>query len=277
MRTASAGLIAHLAQTSTTLAWCWKVTRTDSAVYGFTTHDQDLTLSGVTYAADTGISATAARARAGTSVDGLDVAGFVHVDALTEADILAGLWDGAAVEIFLVNWADLTQGTMIVQSGTVGNIRLQGKQYLAELRSLSQALQQNVGRVLTRRCDANLGDTRCGVTLAGYTVTGSATADSTDAQTFTASALPASIGGLLTWTGGANSGRAMEVKTAAAGQITLVLPMEAAISSGDTYSVYAGCDKNLSTCRDTFSNVVNFRGCPFIPGPDAILAYPDAR
>ena len=54
MKTASPALLAHMAQGTTTIAWCWKVTRTDGEVFGFTSVDRDLTIDGVTYAAATG-------------------------------------------------------------------------------------------------------------------------------------------------------------------------------------------------------------------------------
>lgn len=270
-------MISHLGQEVTTLAWCWKVTRADAQVFGFTTHDRDLVIDGITYAADTGFLASAVQARAGASVDNMDVSGMIDAAVITDADLLAGVWDGAEVEVFVVNWANLSQGPVSMQSGHMGALTLRGQQFTAELRSLAQALQQTVGRTMPRRCDADLGDTRCGVTLATYTVTGTATADSADRQTFTASDLPASIGGLLTWASGANAGRSGEVKTASGGQIVLALPMAYDIASGDAYSVYAGCDKNLSTCRDIFANVENFRGFPFSPGTDAVLEYPDAH
>lgn len=276
MRSASAGLIAHFGQEVTTLAWCWRVTRTDAQVFGFTTHDRDLTFGGLTYSAESGFAASAAQSKLGSSVDNLDISGAISADVISAADILAGLWDGATVVVSICNWDDLSQGTLIVQTGTLGNLQAAGNGFTCEIRSLSQSLQNTLGRVITRRCDANLGDTRCGINLATYTVSGSASADSADGMTFTASTLPASGGGLLTWTSGSNLGRAMEIKTAAAGSITLALPMHAAIVAGDTYSASAGCDKNLSTCRDTYANAINFRGCPHIPGPDAVLAYPDA-
>jgi len=43
---------------------------------------------------------------------------------------------------------------------------------------------------------------------------------------------------------------------------------------GDAYSLIPGCDKLLTTCRDKFSNVDNFRGEPHLPGMDAILRGP---
>ena len=276
MKTASAALIAHFGQEVTTLAWCWRVTRADAQVFGFTTHDRDLVIDNLTYSAETGFSASAAQSKLGSSVDNLDISGAITADIITEADILAGVWDAAQIVVAIVNWADLTQGELIVQPGTIGNVQAAGNGFLAEMRSLSQALQNTVGRVITRRCDADLGDTRCGIDLATYTVSGSVTADSTDQRTFAASDLPASSGGLLTWTSGANSGRAMGIRTASAGNIGLDLPMFSAIATGDTYTASAGCDKSASTCNTTYSNIINFRGAPHIPGPDAVLAYPNA-
>ena len=54
MKSVSGALATHLAGAVTTLATCWRVTRTDGAVFGFTDHDRDLVVSSVTYAAASG-------------------------------------------------------------------------------------------------------------------------------------------------------------------------------------------------------------------------------
>ncbi len=56
MKTISAELQAHLASENVTLATCWKLTRTDSVVMGFTDHDRDLVVGAVTYVAATGFT-----------------------------------------------------------------------------------------------------------------------------------------------------------------------------------------------------------------------------
>ena len=38
------------------------------------------------------------------------------------------------------------------------------------------------------------------------------------------------------------------------------------------YDLYRGCDKTFETCRDTFSNSVNFRGFPYIPGISDLIS-----
>ena len=86
-------------------------------------------------------------------------------------------------------------------------------------------------------------------------------------------------GGLLTWATGANAGRSIEVKswTAATGRLELFLAVGYAIATGDSFTVYPGCDKRLETCIGRYNNVVNFRGEPYVPGIDAMISYPDAR
>ena len=56
------------------------------------------------------------------------------------------------------------------------------------------------------------------------------------------------------------------------GVIVLQLPMPFDIQVGDTLSAVAGCNKSKTACRDTFSNLDNFRGFSFVPGPDRALA-----
>ena len=60
-------------------------------------------------------------------------------------------------------------------------------------------------------------------------------------------------------------------------RLTLFLSMPFPIQVGDTFSVYAGCDKRLTTCIDKFANVTNFRGEPYVPGQDAFLAIETSR
>jgi uncharacterized phage protein (TIGR02218 family) len=49
-------------------------------------------------------------------------------------------------------------------------------------------------------------------------------------------------------------------------------PAQAPVA-GDTFTVAAGCDKQLATCRTKFSNTVNFRGFPHMPGNDFVTSY----
>jgi uncharacterized phage protein (TIGR02218 family) len=48
----------------------------------------------------------------------------------------------------------------------------------------------------------------------------------------------------------------------------------AVVGAGDQGRLEAGCDKKMATCRGKFSNLMNFRGFPHIPGEDWMVAFP---
>ncbi len=98
-------LKAHLAGGATTLSRCFAVTRKDGVVLGFTDHDRDLVFDGISFRAESGMTAKAIQQGTGLSVDNSEAFGALKSDAIVEEDILAGRYDGAEVRAWLVNWA----------------------------------------------------------------------------------------------------------------------------------------------------------------------------
>ena len=277
MKSISSELAEHITGEVTTLATCWRVARRDGVVLGFTTHNRPLFIDDVTYRASSGFNPSAVAGSNDLSVDNLDVAGALSSSAISEADLRNGRFDFAAIEIFQVNWADLTQGKLILATGRLGEVTMTDGRFTAEVRGLAQSLQQPVGEVYSAECKADLGDARCKVNLAGFTVTGTATSVASS-RMFADSGRTEEDGwfdyGLLTWTTGANAGLSVEVKSFASGAFTLFDAVPGAIEVGDAYTVHAGCDKRVATCKAKFVNILNFRGEPFVPGPDSMLDYP---
>lgn len=289
MKTTSAPLAAHLAGSAHTIATCWLVTRTDGQVFGFTSHDLPLTIDGVVYEAALGVDRSAVDHSAGVSAGTAQALGFLNSDSITADDLLAGVWDHAAMRIFEVNWADLTMGELKQLRGWLGQVTVEGIGFQVELRGIADPLNKSIGEVLGPSCSAGLGDARCTVDLAPYTTTGTVTATTsarlfdTDLSGSTVHLTPSTTGapdedyfagGLLTWTAGLNVGRRMEVKTSTAGgQVTLQLPMANAVADGDTFSISAGCPKAFAVCVSRFGNGVNFRGFKDLPGLDQIMRY----
>lgn len=275
MRTASSNMTAHLAGEVTSLAICWKLTLTSGAMLGFADHTEDLTIGSQLYKAATGFSPTAIETRDKFSVDNLDVAGILDAAAITEADIMAGIYDFAEVEIFMVNVADLSQGIITHRRGWLGEVTLKNGQFIAEVRGLSQKLSQNIGEIFSPTCRAVFGDSRCKINIASYSVSGTVSS-STSRQLFTCNSMSQAAGyfsgGEIQFLTGANAGRHMEVKEFSNKQFTLVLPMPNNISVGDSFNAIAGCDKTIGTCAGKFANAVNFRGEPYVPGMDKMLA-----
>jgi len=283
MRSIPAALQAKLDTGATTLCRCYVLTRRDGLVQGFTDHDCDVVLNGVACRAGTGLTASEATARLGLAVDGAEIAGALADESITEADLAAGRYDAAAVETWLVDWSEPALAVLLAKD-TIGEVRREANAFTAELRSLADRLNQESGRLYAAACSADLGDARCTIDLTQPAFRGSGTvAALAGVSTFTADGLSAFAGGWfaegrLSFTGGANAGLAVEVKShvVAGGTVTLTLwqAMPEPLAPGDAFVVTAGCDKSLATCRDRFANVVNFRGFPHIPGNDFVVSYP---
>ncbi len=280
MKTISPELETHITAETTTLATCWKLTRRDAVVMGFTDHDQDITYASVTYQASSGFTPSAVANSATLSVDNLDIEGVLDSTTITEADILAGIYDFAEVEVFKLNYADTTQGALLLRRGWLGEVSMNQHQFVAEIRGLTQRLSQSIGELYAPACRAGLGDGRCKVNLAPFTVTGTLTSVTSN-QVFSDDTRMEAAGfftfGKITFTSGNNNGLSMEVKEFAQGEIILVLPMPYAVQTGDAYTMIAGCDKSFETCKNRFTNAINFRGEPHVPGTDRILETAGTR
>jgi len=282
MKNLSPALQAHLDDGTTTLSWCWRISRTDGVALGFTDHDRALSFDGTGFEPESGFAASEIRAGSDLAVDAQDATGVLTSDRITETDILYGRWDNAAVELWRVNWADTSQ-RVLLRRGAVGQIRRGRMAFVAEVRSLAHVLGQTVGRTFQAGCDAALGDLRCGIDLENPIYKGmGVVTDLLRDRAFMASGLSGFdagwfTSGTLTWTSGANAGRITEVlSNGLADAIAMLTLLEAPvlpIAEGDSFIACAGCDKSIATCSAKFANTANFRGFPNIPGQDAVLRY----
>ena len=284
MRNLPAGMQSPLDSGATTLCHCWRLTRNDGLVLGFTDHDRDLNFSGTTYIATDGFEKTEMVSGLGLGVDNLDVAGALRSSRLDEDALRNGLFDNAKVEIYVVNWQDTSQ-SLLIRKGNLGEVTRTGKAFSAEIRGLAHELNQTQGRVYQFVCDADLGDARCGISLGSSLYTASAiiskVTDNRILQTtgLTGFATDWFTRGTVTWTSGLNTGIKMEIKShrliAGTATVELWQQMRKAVAIGDSFSIQAGCDKLFTTCREKFNNGVNFRGFPHMPGNDFIISYPN--
>jgi len=282
MRIIPPALQAKLDGGATTLCRCWLIARTDGVTQGFTDHDEDVPLDAVTCRAGTGLSGSEATQVFDLSVAGSELSGALNDDSLNEDDLAAGLYDAAAVELWLVDWSEPDLRVQLA-AGALGEIKREGTAFTAEVRGITQRLAEESGRLFTAGCSADLGDARCKVDLgnAAYRGSGNVTA-LTGTSSFTVSGLDGFAdgwftAGKLTFTGGANAGLGIEVKTHrnnSGVSLTLWQAMPRPIAAGDAFTVTAGCDKRFSTCAGRFANAVNFRGFPQIPGNDFVVSYP---
>lgn len=281
MRELPEALAARLASGVTTLAHVWRITRRDEAVFCFTDHDEPLAFDEQICEPMIGLSAGAIEKSAGLNADSASFAGALNSDAITEEDIARGLWDGARVDLYRVDWSAPALRVHLF-AGFLGEVRRGVQAFEAELRGLQARLNVPVGRVFSRFCDADVGDARCGKDIE----TSAFRADAVVSEVLAGGGFR--VGGLsafangwfargrLTWAGGGESEVAAHRVNDGNVVIELVDPPGFALEVGAAFVVHAGCDKRFATCRAKFDNVMNFRGFPHMPGNDAIQAGPVA-
>ena len=279
----AAGLYAHLATGATTVCRAWAVVRRDGTVYGFTDHDRDLAFEGVAFLASSGLTARALQQTTGLSVDNTEAMGALSDASVSEADLLAGRFDGAEVRAWLVNWASV-EDRVLQFRGTFGEVSRAGGAFQAELRGLTEGLNQPQGLAYQRGCSAVLGDGKCrfDLTQPGY-FTQRAVEEFVDQRVFRF----AGFGGFddrwfergrLVGVTGAATGLMGLVKNdrivGSVREIELWQSLGSDLVAGDLIRIEAGCDKRAATCRVKFGNFLNFRGFPHIPGEDWLTSYP---
>ncbi|SFP48771.1 DUF2163 domain-containing protein [Tranquillimonas alkanivorans] len=278
----SGGLRAHLESGTTTLCRCWRVMRRDGVAFGFTDHDVALAFDGMEFRPSDGLSARALEETTGLAVNNTEALGVLSDDAIREADVLAGRFDGAEVLAWLVNWAAPEERVLRFR-GTLGEIRRVGASFRAELRGLTEALNQPRGRVFQGDCPAVLGDGACRVDLSapGYSV--EAEVRGVEGVSLRFDPLSGYADrwfekGRLRVLSGAAEGLEEVVKNdrleGSGRKVELWDALKAEVAVGDRVRLEAGCDKRAETCRLKFDNFLNFRGFPHLPGEDWLMAYP---
>jgi uncharacterized phage protein (TIGR02218 family) len=273
-------LQAHYEAGSISAALCLKFTRQDGEVFAFTSHDVDLTVDGVDYLAMPGAGISALAGKAGFSVDNAEATTLIDDEAITENDVLAGLWDAAEWELIRVNWADVSMGAEILKTGKNGGVLLRDGRIVSKLRGMAQDEQVNIGLRTLPTCTLAFGSTRCGVDLGPITVAGTLTSVTSRYAVRDSARAEASDyfgNGILRMIDGANAGIERHVKTYAAnGTVTLwqALPYDAQV--GDAYELVPGCRKRRTEdCAAKWSNGPRFGGMPDLVGVDRLVRQPD--
>lgn len=292
MKTLLSSALIDYAAPERTIAKCWNVVRTDGEMFGFTDHDQPITIGGVTYEALSGFTASQLVTNATLSVDNMELEGLFDSTGITDAELEAGVWDNAEIVIFEANYETRTW-TNILLTGWLGQFKRNGGLFVAELRSLTSPLQKTVGDMITPNCRYKLGDADCKVDLDAITEFDVPVTTVTTRRIFIAASL---IGdtrqfnwGVVTFTTGPNAGFSMDVKSfdPGTGTIELQLPFPYEVSGNDNspadeFSIAPGCNKKSKTavgvydgdCITFYDNMINFGGEPEVPLPSKSFRLP---
>jgi uncharacterized phage protein (TIGR02218 family) len=271
-----------LTQTRTNYAECIKVTRVDGNIQRFTSHDRDLSIretdgSYYDYKTADSFQITALENQIGLVVSNMDIDAILSDESISEADIIAGLYNQANVEIFISYWTNSEINILPLRTSWIGELQLDGTKFKADLRGIAQKLAQVFIHTTSLECRWSFGDSRCGIDKATFTEVYTVTEVNGQGE-FVAN-IPGIeqnlyTWGLATWVTGNNAGVSMEIINNYTTRVQLFLPMPYEIEVGDTVSLLQGCGKGYSVCNERYDNIRRFGGEPFLTGSDFLASYP---
>lgn len=259
----------------TSLALCWQIERKDGAGLALTSHDRPLRVEGVSFEPAPAVTPAAVRAGTGLNPGSTEVAGVLSSSAISEADVLAGRWDGASVKLFAVDWEQPGQPIVLV-AGELGQLSSKDGRFEAELLGIAARLERPVCPLTSPECRAELGDPQCRVDMAGRRLRATAVAVAGHVVTLDRAVDGRFRFGEARFLSGAVNGERRRILAVAGSEISLRSAPSGEVAPGTAIELVEGCDKRLATCSGRFGNAANFRGEPHLPGNDLLTRYPGA-
>jgi uncharacterized phage protein (TIGR02218 family) len=253
----------------------WRVLRRDGVTLGFTGHDRDLWFDGVLHRAAPGMLPSAIRRTADLAADSADVEGALSHEAISSADLAAGLFDGAQVRLGVVDWE--TGDRAVLYRGEIGAIGQEASGFTAELLSAKAELEIDPVPRTSPTCRARFCGPGCTLSAARYThELRVATVDlAANAVAFEGGPPAESFrDGMLRWLDGPHAGRPNTVVDVADDALLLEQALDPTLAPGTLARLTEGCDHTIATCAARFANAINFQGEPFLPGNDLLTRYP---
>lgn len=273
-----------LAAKTLTLCWCWQITRVDGLMLGFTSLDLSFVIDGLTYQPFTGFDPGAAQVSEGLEkTDSQTLSGILDVSGISLADIRSGIYSGAKVRRFLVDYSNLPLSLNLnpakhleLPQGYLAEQSRNNLGYEIKLKDDLNLLNHQIGETTSKTCRANLGDQKCRKNLASFTYNLTVTALESNRVFSISGGKPDQYfdKGRIKFTSGLNSGLHRDVGFYVLGKLILYQPLPAAISVGDNLIAVAGCIKTELACITKFQNFANFVGEPDIPTTDLAINTP---
>lgn len=276
------------------LALCnlWEITRVDGTVYRFTDLDRAVNYEGEQFVPTSGGETSAHEAEEGALARNLELRGFIDDTTILHDDLLAGRFKRAQVTQTCIDWRHPEWGAVYERHFWIADVEYDDRVWVVEMVGLSHLLEQPFGRRVTMDCRHTVGqagpngEPGCigysgdGVDLtdSAYLQSGRTVSSIVKARKVFHTDIPTSSGyddswwkhGQLTWTSGLNNGLKFDVRASREtnGKIWLEVPTPFDIAVSDGFSITVGCNWAWSTCKDKFSNSVNYGGYPHLPPTD---------
>lgn len=262
------------------IANCVRITRKDGVTIGITGHDEAITIDGVVHTPSGGASASALKLTDNTDVTDMDIVGILDDNRISEADLIAGRYNHCEVLMFQCSFLNPEYGKNTLIRGVLGEVSLEDGQFTAELRSYMSKFKQMIVWSTSPSCRVRrFGDFYCKAHASDFTDFNrpAKAVPSSKLLSFdpTGRAQGYYSNGIVKCVTGRNVGIERQIKThtTVVGGQSIELREEFPLIPlvNEVFNLVAGCDRTFQTCRDKFSNHINFQGEPHLPGNTKIM------
>ncbi|WP_426267865.1 DUF2163 domain-containing protein [Sphingomonas sp. LHG3443-2] len=259
----------------TTEAYGWVFQRADGIGFATTSHDKQQQIGSMTLEANMDLRPSELMLTDQMYGSTFELSGGLSSPALTVGDLLAGRWNGAAVQLLASDWAEGGE-TIPICAGELGRVAVEAGKFSMAVEVLPPATRLPPCIQTSPECRAVLGDRQCRIDMRKrrkrINVVASddveITIDAPDNEEFAL--------GRLRWISGANCGTEQIIISADGAKLRLQDAPQFLVKAGDQAVVRQGCDGRRATCSERFSNILNFRGEPDLPGSEILLRFPGA-
>ncbi len=288
MKKASAELIEFLSSTDSDVmkvADLYTFGLTNGSVIRYTSADFDVFYNGNVFSCkNAGIARSEISWQTGLSVDDVTVKmspGLTDkIGSITLVEAFrCGIFDGAEIQIDMAFYKDgWDKDPLVLEKLFVGNVDVEevsGAYVKLNIKSLTELLNTNFpANVYQTACHYALYGPGCNVAKNAYSENNVIVlAGSTKKELRCRLVKPVGYyqNGVVVFNSGENINIKKSVKYHENGLIILSTPLHFMPRENDTFTIYAGCDKTMATCKNKFNNLSNFPGTPFIPKADSSL------
>lgn len=287
MKEASKDLIDFLASEGSNkmkIADLYTFTLTNGQVIRYTSADFNISYAGNVYSCkNAGIARSEISWQTGLSVDDVTIemnpsaSDMVGNVTLVQA-FRNGTFDGAEIQLDMAFYTEGWENDPLILSkvfvGSVNIDEVSGSYVKINVVSPTAGLGGSFpANIYQASCQYSLYGAGCNANRNDFAEYSSVQKGSTKKQIVCSPTKPDGYyqNGIILFTSGANVNIRKSIKIYTNGLITLSTPLQYVPQVGNTFAVFAGCDKTLSTCKNKFNNLSNFSGTPFIPSADSSL------
>lgn len=258
-----------------TVAHFWRLMRRDGVTLGFTSHDRDLWFDGLLHRSAPGMAPSAVRRSADLEPDSAEVQGALSHETISATDLAQGRYDGARVQIGLVDWESLDRH--VIYRGSIGPVTEEAGRFSASLESRKLELQRDPVPRTSPSCRAAFCGPGCTISASLFSHPGTVIESDPVSNSVTLD-MPVDperlLGGALRWLDAPYAGQWADIITLAGAALVIDTPLDRTPPPGARVLLREGCDQTLNACATRFSNAINFQGEPHLPGNDLVTRYP---